>query len=256
MFQNNNSAVPKRLAQRSLHTDRRRNLITVIAIALTTLLFTSVLTMGSGSVESIQRATMAMVGGDGHASVKYVTDEEFKKIKRNPLVKEMAYCRMLCDSVDNSSLIKRHTEFWYYDNTGLKFGFAEPTGGHRPSAENEVIADTKTLELMGIPLKVGSPIKLELTVHGKQVQRDFVLAGWWKSDPGFNVGQIFASVPMLMHISVNCRTPIIRTHPLPEPLPAISNSKTVCILKTTCRHCLRKVATPWTVMRQTILQPE
>ena len=193
MFQNNNSAVPKRLAQRSLHTDRRRNLITVIAIALTTLLFTSVLTMGSGSVESIQRATMAMVGGDGHASVKYVTDEEFKKIKRNPLVKEMAYCRMLCDSVDNSSLIKRHTEFWYYDNTGLKFGFAEPTGGHRPSAENEVIADTKTLELMGIPLKVGSPIKLELTVHGKQVQRDFVLAGWWKSDPGFNVGQIFAS---------------------------------------------------------------
>ena len=102
MFQNNNSAVPKRLAQRSLHTDRRRNLITVIAIALTTLLFTSVLTMGSGSVESIQRATMAMVGGDGHASVKYVTDEEFKKIKRNPLVKEMAYCRMLCDSVDKA----------------------------------------------------------------------------------------------------------------------------------------------------------
>lgn len=75
----------------------------------------------------------------------------------------------------------------------MKFGFAEPTAGHKPVAENEVIADTKTLELMGVPLEVGAPVTLNLTVHGRQVQRDFILAGWWKSDPGFNIGQIFAS---------------------------------------------------------------
>jgi putative ABC transport system permease protein len=193
MFQNNNGAVAKRLARRSLHADKRRNIIAVIAIALTALLFTSVFTMGFGLVESIQRAAMVMSGGDGHASIKYVTDKEYGKISRNPLVKEMAYCRMLCDSVDNESLLKRHTEFWYYDDVGLKYGFAEPTGGHKPTAENEVIADTKTLELMGVPLEVGAPVTLNLTVHGKQVQRDFVLAGWWESDPGFNVGQIFSS---------------------------------------------------------------
>lgn len=193
MFQNNNSAVAKRLAKRSLHADKCRNIIAVIAIALTALLFTSVFTMGFGVVESIQRATMVMSGGDGHASVKYVTDEEYEKISKNPLVKEIAYCRMLCDSVDNENLIKRHTEFWYYDDVGLKYGFAEPTGGHKPTAENEVIADTKTLELMGVPLEVGAPITLDLTVHGKQVQRNFVLAGWWESDPGFNIGQIFSS---------------------------------------------------------------
>lgn len=193
MFQNNNGTVAKRLAKRSLRADKRRNIIAVIAIALTALLFTSVFTMGSGLVESIQRATMVMSGGDGHAAIKYVTDEEYQKIGQNPLIKEMAYCRILSDSVDNESLIKRHTEFWYYDDVGLKFGFANPTGGHKPVAENEVIADTKTLELMGVPLEVGAPIALNLTVHGKQVQRDFILAGWWESDPGFNVGQIFSS---------------------------------------------------------------
>lgn len=193
MFQNNNASAAKRLAKRSLHADRRRNAIAVIAIALTALLFTSVFTMSFGLVESVQRASMVMSGGDGHAAAKYVTDAEYEKISENPLVREMAYCRMLCDSVDNESLIKRHTEFWYYDDVGLKYGFAEPTGGHKPTAGNEVIADTKTLELMGVPLKVGAPFTLELTVHGRQVQRDFVLAGWWESDPGFNVGQIFSS---------------------------------------------------------------
>ncbi len=193
MFQNNNTAVAKKLAGRMLQTDRHKCIVAVMAIFLTTILFTSVLTMGSGLIESIQRATMVMSGGDGHAAVKYVTDEEYHKISANPLVKEMAYCRMLCDSVDNQSLIKRHTEFWYYDDIGLQYGFAEPTGGHKPTAENEVIADTKTLALMGIPCKVGAPLTLDLTVHGKTVHRDFVLVGWWKSDPGFNVGQIFAA---------------------------------------------------------------
>ena len=193
MFQNNNGTVAKRLAKRSLHADKRRNIIAVIAIALTALLFTNVFTMGFGFVESIQRATMVMSGGDGHAAIKYVTDEEYETVSRNPLIKEIAYCRMLSDSVDNESLIKRHTEFWYYDDVGLKFGFAEPTGGHKPTAGNEVIADTKTLELLGVPLEVGAPVTLNLTVHGKQVQRNFVLAGWWESDPGFNVGQIFTS---------------------------------------------------------------
>ncbi len=193
MFQNNNGAIAKRLAKRSLGADKRRNIIAVIAIALTALLFTGVITMGFGFVESIQRATMIMSGGDGHAAIKYVTDEEYGKISRSPLITEMAYCRMLSDSINNESLIKRHTEFWYYDDVGLKFGFAEPTGGHKPAAENEVIADTKTLELLGIPLEVGAPITLDLTIHGKQVQRSFILVGWWESDPGFNIGQIFTS---------------------------------------------------------------
>jgi len=193
MFQNNNGVVAKRLARRSLFADKRRNRISILAIALTTLLFTSILTMGFGLLESMQRATMVMTGGDGHAAIKYVTDEEYEKITGDPLVKERAYCRMLSDSVDNSSLIKRHTEFWYYDDVGLRFGFAEPTSGHKPVAEEEVIADTKTLELLDVPLEVGAPITLELTVHGRQLSRDFILSGWWESSPGFNVGQIFTS---------------------------------------------------------------
>lgn len=193
MIRVKNKKVIHRLSDRSFSASKTRNIIAVIAIALTALLFTSLFTMGFGAVESLQRASMTMTGGDGHASIKYVTDEEYDAVYGHPLIKEMAYCRMLSDSVDNQALIKRHTEFWYCDDLGLKYTFAEPTTGHKPQKENEVIADTKTLELLGVPLEVGTSLSLELNVHGRQVTRDFVLSGWWESDPGFNVGQIFAS---------------------------------------------------------------
>jgi len=193
MIRVKNKKAIRRLADKSFFAAKTRNIIAVIAIALTALLFTSLFTMGFGAVESMQRAAMTMTGGDGHASIKYVTDEEYDAVRRHPLIKEMAYCRMLTDSVDNEALIKRHTEFWHYDDLGLKYTFAEPTTGHKPQKENEVIADTKTLELLGVPLEVGANLSLELSVHGEQVTRDFVLVGWWESDPGFNIGQIFAS---------------------------------------------------------------
>lgn len=82
--------------------------------------------------------------------------------------------------------MKRHAEFWYHDDIGLKYGFIELEGGHKPVAGNEVIMDSKTAELLDIPLKVGTPLTLKLEIHGKEVQRDFVLSGWWKSDPRLN----------------------------------------------------------------------
>lgn len=193
MIKVRNKKIIHRLANSSFRAAKTRNVIAVIAIALTCILFTSLFTMGAGAVESMQRATMIMSGGNGHAAVKRVTDEQYNAISTHPLIKEIAYCRMLSDSVDNAPLIKRYTEFWYFDDLGMKFNFSEPTEGHRPLAENEVIVDTKTLEMLDIPLEIGAHIILELTIHGQRVVRDFVLAGWWESDPGFNVGQIIAS---------------------------------------------------------------
>lgn len=193
MIKVTNKKAIRNLAYKSFKSNKIRNYIAMIAIALTAILFTTLFTLGMGTVESIQQATMRQAGGDGHAVVKYITDDEFNTIKEHPLIKEIAYDRMLCDDVENAEFLKRRAEFWYYDDIGLKLGFIEPTSGHKPVAENEVIADTKTLQLMGVPLEVGAPLTLTLNIRGETVTRDFVLAGWWESDPVFNVGQIFAS---------------------------------------------------------------
>lgn len=188
-----NKKAIRNLADKSFRANKIRNLITIIAIALTAVLFTTLFTMGIGTVESMQKATMRQTGGDGHAVLKYISDEQFNNIKDHKLIKEIAYRRMLCDGVENQELFKRKSEFWYYDDVGLELGFYKLTGGHKPVAENEVIADTKTLQLMGIPLEEGAPITLKLNIKGKEVERDFVLAGWWESDPVVLVGKIIAS---------------------------------------------------------------
>ncbi|QDY84201.1 ABC transporter permease [Paenibacillus polymyxa] len=193
MIKVKNKKVIRKLADKSFKANKARNLFAIVAIALTSLLFTTLFTMGIGAGESLQRATMRQAGGDGHAVLKYITDDEFNHVKNHPLIKEIAYNRILSDEVKNNKFLKRHTEFWYYDDVGMKLGFIELKEGHKPVAENEVIADSKTLQLLGVPLEVGAPLRLKLDIRGKEVQRDFILSGWWKSDPVFNTGQIFAS---------------------------------------------------------------
>lgn len=193
MIQVRNRKAIRMLAVESFKANRSRNTMAVIAILLTAVLFTTLFTMGIGTVESLQRVTMRQAGGDGHAVLKYITDEEFRKVKDHPLIREIAYNRILSDDVVNPELLKRRTEFWYFDDIGQKLGMIRLKQGHRPQAANEVMADTKTLELLGVPLEAGAPLKLSIEIRGQTVQRDFVLSGWWESDPVFNIGQILAS---------------------------------------------------------------
>lgn len=192
-FDNNTRTIEKKLAGRSFRADMTRNIIAVIAIALTTILFTGLFTLGAGMQESTQRANMILSGGDGHARIINLSQSEYDTIIQHPLIRESACSRKLADRVDNGALAKRDTQFWYYDDVAMKYMFVEPTGGHKPMAENEVIADTTTLELLGVPQQVGAAFTLELTVHGQKLTRELVLTGWWKSYPGVPYGTIIAS---------------------------------------------------------------
>ncbi len=188
-----NKEVVAKLAHKSLKANRLRNIFAICAIAMTAVLFTTLFTLGIGTVEGVQQAAMRQAGGGGHAALKYITDEIYNTVKNHPLIKEISYNRMLSDGVENEELQKRRCELWYMDETGLRMGFCEPTSGHVPVKENELITDTKTLELLGVDQKVGAPITLILTIRGERVAREFTLAGWWESDPVFNVGMLVTS---------------------------------------------------------------
>lgn len=181
------------LAYKSLKANQLRNRIAVIAIILTTLLFTSLFTVASGVVQSIQKGLMRQAGGDGHAVLKYITNEQYDKVKNHPLIKEISYAMALCDGLENAAFLKRRTEFWYVDEEGLKLQFITLSKGHLPSKSNEVIADTMTLQLLGVPLEEGAPITLELRIRDQVIKREFVLSGWWESDPVFSGGKIISS---------------------------------------------------------------
>lgn len=193
MLSVNNRKTIFRLSKAHFKSNRQRNIIALLAIALTSILFTSIFTMGFGTIETLEMAFKRMSGGDGHVAIKYITPSQYQQITSHPSVSESAYCQLLANDFANPELLKRHTEFWYYDEKGLDFSFIELIAGHFPVAADEVIVDSETLKLLNISPELGQPIVLDLKIRDQAVKREFKLAGWWQSDPHFNVGQIFAS---------------------------------------------------------------
>ncbi len=193
MYKVKNNTMIRKLSGKSFAANRSRNVIAVCAIALTTVLFTALFTISSGLVENFQRESMRQAGGDGMAVLKYITDEEYERVKGHPLIKEISYNRILCDDVLNEEFLKRRGEFYYMDDVGIKLGFCEPVGGHKPVAENEIMMDTEALRLLGVEQREGAPVTLKLSVHGREVERDFVLSGWWEADPVFRVSMLVGS---------------------------------------------------------------
>ena len=70
LFGNNNKAIIKKLANRSFRSNRMRNVIAVIAIALTTFLFTSVLTIGMGTKGTLEYSMAKMMGSSADVLVQ------------------------------------------------------------------------------------------------------------------------------------------------------------------------------------------
>lgn len=191
MLKVNSKKAIRRLSNRSFKANVSRNVIAVIAIALTAILFTALFTVGSGMVENIQKQTMRQAGGDGMLFFKYITDEEYNNIKDHKLIDKISYNRIICDSVESDALLKRHAEIYYMNDVGMELGFCSPTYGHKPEKENEIIMDTRAMKMLGLPEEVGAPVTFKLKIHnGEIVERDFVLSGWWEADPTFDMASI------------------------------------------------------------------
>lgn len=180
-MRNNNGKVIKNLSQKSLKNNKLRNAFAIIAIVLTTVLFTTLFTLSMGMVKSMQEETMRQVGTSAHAGLKYLTYEEYNHIKNHPLVKDIGYSIMV-GAAENKELIKRSTEIRFATENTAKWGFCYPTQGKMPEKTNEVVTDTLVLDRMGVPHEIGAPIKLEYTINGKKFTKDFVLSGYWEGD--------------------------------------------------------------------------
>lgn len=70
----------RRLSLRSLWANRRRNLIAIAAIVLTTLLFTALFTVAMSINSSYETYQFRQIGGYSHGTFKEVTEEQAKTI--------------------------------------------------------------------------------------------------------------------------------------------------------------------------------
>ncbi len=177
-----NRKIVTKIAMRSMKSRKTRNLIAVLAIALTALLFTSLFTIGGSIIQKLEEATMRQVGTSYHGGYKYLTWEQYEKLEKDPAVQDLSF-RIAVSSADNPELLKVPTEIGYYEDENAKHSFCYPAEGHMPREKYEITASSLTLEALGIPCEVGQKVTLDFTVHGKKYQQEFILSGWYEGDP-------------------------------------------------------------------------
>lgn len=175
-----------RMSFRSLWASRKRNLIAVAAIVLTTLLFTTLFTVALSINSSYETYNFRQIGGYSHGSFKDVTDEQAKAISAHPKVKE-AGIRKVIGFCTEGVFAKVPAEVSFMDENTAKWSYAEPTTGHMPQEGMEIAMDTAALALLGVEPELGAEIPLTFLVGDKEQmgleQTDtFILCGWWEYD--------------------------------------------------------------------------
>lgn len=181
-----NRSCIRRLSFKSLKAARKRNSIAILAIALTTLLFTSLFTVALSLNSSYQTYTFRQIGGYCHGTFKDVTEEQAEAIEAHSKVKAVGR-RKVAGTITTGVFAKVPAELSYMDENCTKWSYAEPTTGHAPQSGNEIAMDTTALALLGIQPELGAQVTLTYSVTDKdqhlfEKTDTFILAGYWEYD--------------------------------------------------------------------------
>ncbi len=177
-----NGKTIRRLGWRSMKAARTRNLIAILAIALTTVLFTSLFTIAMSINDGFQQSNFRQVGGFSHGGFKYLTEEQFNELKDDPLIDQWGLRRFLGMPTE-VPFNKSHVEVSYADANYAHWAFCDPVEGRLPQeGTDEAATDTAVLALLGIEPEIGAQFTLTFDVDGHTTTQTFTLCGWWERD--------------------------------------------------------------------------
>ena len=172
----------RRLSLASFKAAKIRNIITVAAIALTTILFTVILTVGMSIKHGFEQSNFRQAGSYAHGEIKDITAEQFEELKDDPLIQEYGK-RIFCGMPEKEPFHKSHVEVSYCDENTAKWMFLEPVEGRFPrEGTNEAATDLKVLALLGVEPVIGNEFTMTFLVDDEETTETFTLCGYWDYD--------------------------------------------------------------------------
>lgn len=172
------------LTTRSFQSHKGRNLVAVIAIVLTSLMFTTLFVLSLSMSKKLVEMSFRQSGYDAHVSFKSITDEQIKTLSAHSAVKELGSSIVL-GLAENKALSGRQVEMRSADKSYATHTFAMPSTGRMPEADNEVALDDITLDRLGIPHKLGQTVVLEWKkdmLSSEVTRSEFTLCGYWEGN--------------------------------------------------------------------------
>lgn len=181
-----NRSCIRRLSGKALWADRKRVLISILAIALTALLTTSLFTVLLSINESYQSYTFRQLGGRSQGTFKDVGPEESAALRQHPRVAQAGE-RTVVGYCDAGPFAKVPGEVSWMEDPVMDWTYCRPTTGRAPESGREIAMDTAALALLGVTPEEGAQVTLTFALNdesgsGPERTDTFTLVGWWDYD--------------------------------------------------------------------------
>ena len=193
-----NKAYIVRLSKNILNANKSRRNILLLAIALTSILFTSLFSVALGLGKSMETQTMKTIGTISHGSFKDICDEDVEILTHDKDIKDFSV-REKVGILDDEKVM---AELSYMDKKGFEWSLIEKVKGKFPEKENEVFIDTATVKKLGYKGEIGEeievPFKIEKPYTGEIIEKKsdkFIISGTFQNpiDSNVGVGQVYLS---------------------------------------------------------------
>lgn len=194
----NNKSFIRKIAKNILKENKIRRNILMIAIILTSILFTTIFAVVFGILKSMEFETMKSVGTISHGSFKNLRDEDIKIISKNSDIKNYSI-RTKVGIIDDNKIM---AEISNQDDLGFKWDLIENVEGRPPKNFKEIFADKNTLKKLGYKGEIGEKIKLNYEILEpnrfevlEKKSDEFIVSGIFENsiDSNVGVGQFYVS---------------------------------------------------------------
>lgn len=203
MLENNNKEIIKKLSDRSFKANKTRNLVSVIAIALTTILFTSLFTVGYSMLEAFDSYKAMEYGTNSHVQLQDVNKRQIEIIKKDSSVDKNSIGIMKnIGSLKNPEFSTQTVNLAVYDEKSLENAVnVEMIEGSLPKNNDEIVMPIEVLDMLKLPHKIGTEVKVIISKVKDGVSTDeketfkFILSGYfgYKTATAIPLHDVYAS---------------------------------------------------------------
>ena len=172
------------LSKRIYRKNKGRNLVAVLAIVLTTMMFITLFVLSKSLEKNLVEMTFRQTGYDAQVSFKAITEEQAEKIAAHPEAAEVGSSIVVGIGQD-SRLAGRQVEVRWADESYAAHSFAAPAAGRLPQTDDEIALDTIVLDRLGIAHELGESVTLKWISDlktGEIMTATFELCGYWEGN--------------------------------------------------------------------------
>ena len=153
-FENDTSAIVKKLADRSMKADKRRNAFIIITIAFAVSLMMVLALYNLGT----DRENRLYLQGRYQSSFINSTSTVFEKLEHNNQIESVGKEAAMGTSRINDYAL----DVYYRDQNALELKGVTDLLGKMPEAENEIIVEQSYLEHLGLPVQLDQTVTLDM----------------------------------------------------------------------------------------------